>query len=80
MVYNKLNTCRRKLNTCRGFLYLVGCPQNCSQFFYTCCWWLNMEDNRQDTDFINLEEYLEYLQDCAKKEYEQYLEVLTKGE
>jgi hypothetical protein len=39
-----------------------------------------MEDNRQDTDFIDLEEYLEYLQDCAKKEYEQYLEVLTKGE
>jgi len=39
-----------------------------------------MEDNRQDTDFIDLEEYLEYLRDCAKKEYEQYLEVLTKGE
>ena len=39
-----------------------------------------MEDNRQDTDFIDLEEYLEYLLDCAKKEHEQYLEILTKGE
>lgn len=27
-----------------------------------------MEDNRQDTDFIDLEEYLEYLLDCANKE------------
>jgi hypothetical protein len=27
-----------------------------------------MEDNRQDTDFIELEEYLEYLIECANKE------------
>ena len=27
-----------------------------------------MKDNRQDTDFIELEEYLEYLIECANKE------------
>lgn len=27
-----------------------------------------MEDNRQDTDFIDLEEYLEYLIECANRE------------